>query len=68
MIESHRDYPGVYSGFIFRSSDRDVDKASLHPVTSIVEESTMTISIFIGTSLDGFIARPNDDQIGRAHV
>jgi len=25
------------------------------------EESTMTISVFIGTSVDGFIARPNGD-------
>jgi dihydrofolate reductase len=25
------------------------------------KESTMTVSVFVGTSLDGFIARPNDD-------
>jgi len=31
------------------------------PVRIYSEESTMTVSIFIGVSVDGFIARPNGD-------
>ena len=30
-------------------------------MTATGEESKMMISVFVGTSLDGFIARPNGD-------
>jgi hypothetical protein len=38
---------------------RGLDGLQLKAATG--EESAMTVSVFIGTSLDGFIARPNGD-------
>jgi dihydrofolate reductase len=36
-------------------------KRSLGLLAATGEESTMTVSVFVGTSVDGFIARPNGD-------
>jgi hypothetical protein len=45
----------------FRSGFRDGFHNSAEFELGTSEESTMTVSVFIGTSVDGFIARPNGD-------
>jgi dihydrofolate reductase len=40
---------------------KDPDRLEIAPNALAGEESTMTVSVFVGTSVDGFIARPNGD-------
>jgi dihydrofolate reductase len=40
---------------------KDPDRLEIAPNAIAGEESTMTVSVFVGTSVDGFIARPNGD-------
>src|SRR5450759_3871212 len=50
-----------WSGSRKRTELKGIGKRSLDCQAATGEESTMTVSVFIGTSVDGFIARPNGD-------
>src|SRR6058998_1937651 len=40
---------------------KDPDRLEIAPNAIAGEESMMTVSVFVGTSVDGFIARPSGD-------